>query len=165
MNKKLTITLGQQNHCQLCYDKFRYPLTDVTGTLELCNDVWTFQKLRASNHSGQVRCNGSLTPLAEGVYLTLTFDGRDLALDDELRNALPERMQKQWNDLQPKGAINLIEAKVNFTSADKQLSVATTVEPVPDSVSIHPTFFPYRLEKLKGTSRFQPTTGSPNFSI
>ncbi len=163
MNKKLTITLGQQNHCQLCYDKFRYPLTNVTGTLELCNDVWTFQKLKGSNHSGQVRCDGSLTPLADGVYLTLTFDGRDLALDDELRDALPERMQKQWNDLQPKGAINLIEAKVNFTSADKQLSVATTVEPVPDSVSIHPTFFPYRLEKLKGAISFSTDDGLARF--
>ena len=35
MNKNMTIELKPQNHCQICYDKFRYPLTGLVGTLEL----------------------------------------------------------------------------------------------------------------------------------
>ena len=116
MNKNLTIELKPQNHCQICYDKFRYPLTGLVGTLELVNDVWSFRNLKASNHSGQVFCNGSITPTSDGVNLALQFQGRDLVLDNELRDALPERMRKQWNDLNPKGSVNLIEAKVNYTT-------------------------------------------------
>ena len=64
-------------------------------------------------------------------------------------------MQRLWNDLRPKGSFNLILAEVGYKSADKKLNVTTRVEPVGDTVSIEPTFFRYRLEKVQGAINFR----------
>src|SRR5262249_16001342 len=86
--------------------------------------------------------------------LALEFRGRDVVLEEELRDALPVRMRQLWNDMKPKGSVNLVKADVSFSSADRQLHVTTAIQPVGVTVSIHPIFFPYRLEKIQGGITF-----------
>lgn len=151
MNQHLKVGL---NRCSVRYEKFQYPLYNVTGDLEMINGQWTFRNLQGTNHIGRVTCEGSLAVFPAGVNLSLEFKGRDVVLEEELRDALPPRMQCVWNELRPKGTFDLTSAKVGYTSADKILSVTTSVEPVGDTVSIDPTFFPYRLEKVQGSITF-----------
>ncbi|HEY2828040.1 MAG TPA: AsmA-like C-terminal region-containing protein [Pirellulales bacterium] len=151
MHQHLQVDL---DHCSVRYDRFAYPLYNVVGKLEMVDGQWTFRNLEGANHTGHVTCNGSLTRLPEGVSLSLEFRGRDVVLEEELRDALPPRMQPVWNDMKPKGSVDLVEADVNYTSADKQLRVKTTVQPVADTVSIQPAYFPYRLEKVQGAITF-----------
>jgi hypothetical protein len=152
MNQHLVVTL---NRCSVCYDKFRYPMYNVTGTLEMVDGHWTFRELAGSNHAGHVTCEGRLTPVPEGFDLFLQFRGHDLVLEEDLRDALNPRMQRLWNELKPRGSFNLALAEVGYKSADKRLTVTTRVEPVGDTVSIEPTFFRYRLEKLQGAINFR----------
>lgn len=142
------------DHCTLRYDRFPYPLYNVVGKLEMVDGQWTFRNLEGANHTGHITCDGSLTKLADGVNLLLEFHGRDVVLEEDLRDALPPRMQPVWNDMKPKGSVDLVGAEVNYTSADKQLRVKTTVRPVGESVSIQPAYFPYRLEKVQGAITF-----------
>lgn len=151
MHQHLQVDL---DHCSLRYDRFPYPLYNVVGKLEMVDGQWTFRNLEGVNHTGRIACNGSLTKVPDGVNLSLEFRGRDVVLEEELRDALPARMQPVWNDMKPKGSVDLISAEVNFTSADKKLSVKTTVQPVADTVSIQPAYFPYRLEKVQGAITF-----------
>ncbi len=152
MNQHLVVTL---NRSTFCYDKFRYPMYNVTGTLEMIDGHWTFRDLAGTNHSGRVTGEGRLTPVPDGFDLSLQFRGHDIALEEELRDALNPRMQRLWNELRPKGSFNLILAEVGYRSADKKLSVTTRMEPVGDTVSIEPTFFRYRFEKLQGAINFR----------
>jgi hypothetical protein len=151
MHQHLQVDL---DHCSVKYDKFPYPLYNVVGKLELIDGQWTFRNLEGINHTGHVTCDGSLTKLANGINLALQFHGRDVVLEEELRDALPPRMQQVWNDVKPKGSVDLVGADVSYSSADKQLHVKTTVQPVADTVSVQPSYFPYRLEKIQGAITF-----------
>lgn len=151
MHQHLQVEL---DHCSLRYDRFPYPLYNVVGKLEMIDGHWAFRGLEGANHTGHVTCDGSVTPVGQGVSLALEFKGRDVVLEEELRDALPVRMQPIWNDMKPKGSFNLLQADVSFTSADKQLKVKAAVQPVGETVSIDPTYFPYRLEKVQGGITF-----------
>ncbi len=153
MHKELHVTL---NRCSMCYEKFRYPLSNVVGQIDVVDNLWTFRNFEGTNDTGRVRCNGSLTQLTDGAgaQLRLNFAGDDIVLEDELRDALNPNIQRLWNDLKPRGSIKLVSADVNYQTGDSQPSVEVTVSPVNDSVSIHPSFFPYRLEQMKGQITF-----------
>ncbi len=151
MNQHVTIGLKR---CSVRYDKFPYPLYNVTGDLEMVNGQWTFRNLQGTNHTGHVTCEGSMATSPDGMNLSLEFAGKDVVLEEELRDALPPRAQSVWNELRPKGSFDLISSKVGYSSADKRLNVVSTVQPVGETVSIEPTFFPYRLEKIQGSATF-----------
>ncbi len=151
MSQDADITL---NRCSFNYDKFPYPVNNVVGNLKLLNGNWFFQNLQGVSHSGHITCQGNLTKAGDGFALQLEFGGTNVALDDELRDALPNRMQPLWNCLKPRGSFNLLSAKVDYSTSSRKLDVVTRTEPVPGTVSIEPTFFPYRLENLRGELEF-----------
>src|SRR5690606_18504276 len=104
------------------------------------------------NDTGIVRCGGTLQQAIGGSSfdLQLNFTGDDIVLEDELRDALPFHAQCLWNEMKPQGKIKLILAKVNYKSGDQHPTVVTTIAPAGESVSIYPSFFPYRVERMKG---------------
>ncbi|HTQ39248.1 MAG TPA: AsmA-like C-terminal region-containing protein, partial [Pirellulales bacterium] len=151
MHQHLQVEL---DHCGMRYDRFSYPLNNVVGRLEMIDGQWNFRGLEGENHTGRVTCDGTVTPVGQGFSLALEFHGRDVVLEEELRDALPPQFQPIWNDLKPKGSFNLLDAAVNFTSGDSHPQVKVAVEPVGETVSIDPTYFPYRLEKVQGAIGF-----------
>lgn len=151
------------NRCTVQYEKFPYPLYNVTGDLQMDNGQWIFRNLEGTNNNSHVTCQGNLMKLDSGIALSLDFQGHDIVLEESLRDALPPRIRQLWNELRPKGSINLVNAAVNFTSAtdqkDQKFDVNATIKPVEETVSIHPTFLPYRLERLKGAINFSLADG------
>ncbi|HEY2883228.1 MAG TPA: hypothetical protein VGJ15_12360, partial [Pirellulales bacterium] len=160
MDQDLKVAL---DHCMLRYEKFPYPLYNVVGNLEMVNGLWTFRDLEGTNHTSRITCVGDLTPLPQGLALSMEFRGRDIVLEEELRDALPPRMQQTWNDMRLKGAVDLASAQVNYTTADKRLDVVTTIKPVGESVSLNPMCFPYRVEKVQGAITFHSLDGRAKF--
>jgi hypothetical protein len=138
----------------LRYDKFPYPLHEIFGTVEMRDEAFVFHDdLRAVNDTGRITCRGQLLPDADGGELTLTFHGDQLPIDEELRDALNPGSQRLWNDMKPRGMLNL-DAEIRYRLREKALSVAVRAEPVGDTASIEPSYFPYRMEKLHGTFSF-----------
>lgn len=150
IEKQIVVNL---NHCAIRYDGFPYPIYNVLGTIDVTNDRWEFRDLRGTNDTGQIGCQGHFTS-DNGGQLELNFSGYNIAIEDELRNALRPNLQQVWNDSQPRGRIEL-SSKVTYGFADKQLGVAVRVVPVAETVSIEPSYFRYRLEKLKGAIHFE----------
>jgi hypothetical protein len=139
---------------QLRYDKFPYPLADIYGTVEIRDDLFLFHDdLRAANDTARITCKGQLTPGAEGGELTLNFHGETVPIDEELRDALNPASQRLFNDMKPRGMLR-IDSEVRYRLSDKQLSVWVRGEPLDDTASIEPAYFPYRLDKLHGTFTF-----------
>src|SRR5262249_51327077 len=127
--------------------------------LKMRNQKCSSRILEGTNNNSHITCQGTLVKLAQGIALNLDFQGHDIVLEESLRDALPPRMRQLWNELRPKGSINLVNAAVSFTSADQKLDVNTTIKPVEETVSIHPTFLPYRVERLKGAINFSLADG------
>ncbi|MDX1964905.1 MAG: AsmA-like C-terminal region-containing protein [Pirellulales bacterium] len=143
-------------NCTVKYDKFPYPLHSVRGTVELRDNVWTFRDLEGYNDTGRVTLRGELVPVADGNELRLTFTGTEIAIEPELRDALPPRAKVFWQRLQPRGMLDLQMAVVTYRTADKSLQIQITATPVGETVMFEPEFFPLRLEKVRGVFRYSP---------
>ena len=151
-HRQLALHLAQ---CSLRYKNFPYPLTEIAGRIEMDDDRWSFCQLSGVNGTSRVTCNGRLDPTPEGSELLLNFTGTNVLLEDELRGALlHSNMQQVWNDLRLRGIIDL-GAEVRYRTGQERPSVVLRAELHPDSVSIEPVYFPYRLEKLRGLLTYQ----------
>jgi hypothetical protein len=137
-------------NCSLSYAGFPYPLSNVAGTIRMEDGRWTIQDLVGSNDTGVVRCTGGLEPVGDddGV-LTLALAGRGVVLERELRDALPAGMHRIWDDLDPRGSADF-QATVRHRVKARRTQVELQATPQADSVSIAPSWFPYRLERLRG---------------
>jgi len=157
MHHKMQVQL---KNCMLKYDKFPYPLMNIHGTLDMEDHRWTFNDLEGTNDSGVVRAQGRLAPINDSYEFTMSLTGTEVPFEEELRDALKPDMQKLWNDMRPRGAMDLI-ADMKFVPDRKEFDLTLRGEPHGD-VSIEPTFFPYRLEQLKG--RFTYHDGHAEFT-
>ncbi|HYW78845.1 MAG TPA: hypothetical protein VE890_04675 [Thermoguttaceae bacterium] len=148
VQKTVNITL---NRCSVKYEKFPYPIYNIRGTLAMRDDHWTFYELVGDNDAGRITCDGTLQRPQDGQRLHLTFTGRDVAIENELRDALvlKPNVQRVWNALQPRGMVDLV-AEVDYLPQTKKLSVGLRAEPQSATASIEPIPFPYRMEKLSG---------------
>lgn len=146
MHKHLIVAA---NRCSIRFDKFPYPLTNVRGTIEMIDKSWTFRNFEANNDTARVTCQGQFTEGLHGKELVLKFVGHNVPLEEELRDSLKPSFQQVWHDLRPRGTIDLT-ADVRYLADTKKFTVAVHVEPQPESTSIEPVRFPYRLERLEG---------------
>jgi hypothetical protein len=138
------------NRCSMRYERFPYPLNNISGTLVMSDGAWTFHDLEGTNDTGRVTCEqGWLKPPQQGNELYLRLVGTNVPLEEELRDALRPDIQLAWNNLKPRGTVDLV-ADVHYLPEQKKLSVSMTAWPRADSTSIEPVHFPYRLEKLRG---------------
>src|SRR5690606_30069843 len=87
-----------------------------------------------------------------GHQLALTLVGEQVPLDDKLRLALPPVHQSVWAAVRPvsSGRVNFIAHIGHLLCADQQPNVHLQITPQPQTVSIEPTCFPYRLDNLTG---------------
>ncbi len=138
----------------MCYEKFPYPLQNIRGTIEHRDGVWQFRNLEGHNDTAEVRCQGVLTPERDGHRLALAISADNVPLEEELRDALSSQVQHLWMSLKPRGSCDL-NADVTYTSSDKRLGLRVDARPRPDTTSIEPVAFPYRLEKLRGAIHYQ----------
>ena len=136
-------------NCSINHERFAYPIHNIRGTLDWSGEAWTCRELRGTNDTGEIECRGSFRPTPHGSELDVQLVGRNIALEDELRSALPVHMQTAWQDLKPRGLVDL-DADVRYMLASKQLSLGLRATPVADTVSIEPRAFPYRLEAVQG---------------
>lgn len=150
----------------LAYAGFPYPLSRVSGSVRMRDGRWEVVDVSGSNDSGVVRCSGTFGAAADGAEeLLLRFAGSRLALEDELRDALPAAMRRVWNDISPRGLVD-VTAVVRHRVGRPMPQVELEATPHGQTVSIEPAWFPYRLEKLDGrlswsdgTLRFEGVRG------
>lgn len=137
--------------CTLSYVGFPYPLSGVSGIIRMDRGRWTIHDVVGSNDTGVVRCSGALEPKGDSDgELTLRLVGHDVVLERELRDALPSGMRRIWDDVDPRGNAEFT-ATVRHHVRQRRTDVELEAAPVGDTVSIEPAWFPYRLERLRGS--------------
>jgi len=149
--------------CSIRYDKFRYPIQRIRGTLRMTGREWSFRDLKGFNDSGFVTCTGNWIPAEpNGGELSLDFRATDVALEDELRDALGAGAQRVWAGLRPRGTLDRLDVSLRYRSWDKKLDIDVWAEKWPTSqnvegrsVSIEPVWFPYRMDQLIGSVHYR----------
>lgn len=143
-------------NCTMRHRLFPYPFTDVQGWVVVDGPQWRFLQFSGKNDQGKVFCDGSFGPDGTGHHgLDLAFTGQNVTLENELRDALPAERRAIWDDIEPRGEVNLTHSKVHYSTATKKVTIDADVVPAGDSVSILPRQFPYRLERLRGTLKLR----------
>jgi hypothetical protein len=145
----LTLSL---NHCSIRYDRFSYPISNIKGTVVMEDGRWSSDDLEGVNDTGRIFCRATLQPTREGPELALRFTGLGIALEDELRDALPPPAQKVWSDLRPRGSVNL-RADVSYVGGRKKPDVQVYIDRIDEQATLDPVAFPYRLERLRGNGQ------------
>lgn len=154
--------------CAILYDRFRYPLYGIRGTLAMNNDHWSFRDLEGHNDSGWVTCHGSWTPHDDGgTLLVLDFNAMDVPLEDELRDALKPEAQHLWRTLQPRGTLDQLRVHVQYASAAKDLSLVISAVKHPEeqnvagrTITLRPTWMPYEWNNVEGSLEIRNGTAT-----
>ncbi|MBN1588994.1 MAG: AsmA-like C-terminal domain-containing protein [Pirellulales bacterium] len=134
----------------ICFEKFPYPLERIYGRIERFPDGrWELRDLHGTNDTAQIWCNGQLTNGPDGKQLTLRLVGKDVPLDNKLRKSLKESMQQAWDNLDPRGMID-VQTDITWSVDRKKLDMVVVAQPQPDTASIRPRMFPCQMEKLHG---------------
>ena len=152
VNRDINIDLHDSH---LRYQKFDYPMEDVSGRIHIDDDGFTFTDIQGNNGSGTVVCNGSWNPRA-GLQLALICEST--SLDRHLRNALTSDLQEIWDGFRPQGVLPtgrvFLDLPPGSAYADIRV-VANLGDPSqlenPLGVSVFPTWFPYRIDKVAGS--------------
>ncbi|MHC4406841.1 MAG: AsmA family protein, partial [Planctomycetota bacterium] len=154
-NKHLTITL---NGCSVKYDEFRYPVSNIRGTIRMNgrtgmgDDLWEFIGLEGTNDTARVTCRGELRPTPEGKWLALSFTGTDVPLEEELRDALPQANVRQlWDNLTLRGMIDVKDLEVRYLVGQGKPRVSFRAVPHSEKTSIKLVHFPYQVDDIRGT--------------
>src|SRR5207249_4483784 len=89
---------------------FPYPLENVSGFVDVYPDHWEFQNFQGSHNGGHVVLNGKSIPRTDNAGqnafgISLEITGRNVALDQELRDALRpmKELHKAWETFDPTG--------------------------------------------------------------
>lgn len=153
MHKYVRISLDRSNRCSITHDKFPFTLSSLEGTIELNDDEWKFKDLVGTNGPGVVKLAGRVSTVPGAAGMVVEIDAKNVALTDELRNALQPRMQELWDAMRPNGKIDAT-ATVRFDTTERKTSVALRAFPRDDATSIgtsiEPVTFPYRMRLLGG---------------
>jgi len=150
-------------NCSMRYDRFRYPIYNITGRLLMDDDQWTFKDLEGKNDSAFVTCNGSWKPdPITGAVLSLNFDATDVPLEEELRDACAPNAQRFWNSLHPRGTIDRVVVQLQYLAASKALSLDVMGQKRDAdgniegrSITIKPSWLPYQLDDVVGAVRYR----------
>jgi hypothetical protein len=135
----------------ICWDDFPYPLTNVSGTLEIYPDHWAIRQFQGTHKSGHILVNGRSTPKDEkgeshGIKLEIT--GRNVTLNDDLREALRpmKGLYDAWFTFRPQGNL-FFTATVDRPSSDpRELKVKVNAQ----RACVKPAFFPYLIQDIAG---------------
>lgn len=111
------------NGCIATYAGFPLPLSDVRGRVVLEPGKVTLAGVRVRHEDSTIELNGGGTWDNGVSRLSLRLKADGLPLNDALRRAVPWRLRKLWNEVQPSGTVDLDLEKLEVTSRPDQPTV------------------------------------------
>lgn len=90
-----------------CYEAFALPAEGLTGRVRVTRDAVTIERLAGRTNEGTFELAGRVTLDGDRTETVLTVEARDVAFSETLREALPWRLRRLYNDYQPQGRFDL----------------------------------------------------------
>ncbi len=135
--------LDLNGDCSMKWVGMPYPVSNLTGRLELHPDLWTFEDMRGSNGQAIISGSGSVKKLPGNSTRSLPGDGDPLVIDlhlnaenipfnQQLRDSLPPAWQKSWATLNPIGSSD-VDAKIHLEPG-KPEQYHLEIDPKPETL-------------------------------
>ncbi|MGI9470691.1 MAG: AsmA-like C-terminal region-containing protein [Rubripirellula sp.] len=159
------------------YEKFKYPLYNVAGKIQIDDDIVNIMGLRGTNtNSGTVHCDGvyrmprkspektirisDLPSEDDGSRLALRFHSNNVPMDNALRSSLQRSTQDVWDAIEPSGILDELSVQLeqqgggtpiqlNLLANQKDRDRVTS-----QTLSLRPSSLPYRIDVTGGTVSF-----------
>ena len=108
---KIDAELDLNERCAMRWSGLPYPVTNLTGHLELHPNLWKFKDLRGDNGQAVITGSGSVEKLdvpwsgpGEPLKVDLSLSAEKLPFDDQLRESLPPAWRTTWTTINPNGS-------------------------------------------------------------
>ncbi len=137
---------------QLRYEKFTYPLYNVTGQIRVHDSLVHLSRFRGTNaNAGEVLCEGyyrmpsrqessaestyrvsdrapelSLPTLPPEPRMVLNFNATNVPMDESLRSSLPVSTRQTWDALMPGGVLDRLDVVLTLAERDRPLELDIT---------------------------------------
>lgn len=125
---------------------FPYRVENVRGRLRISPQRVVFEDFSAEAEGARVRLRGQSYTQTNGVHVEVGITVKDLALDERLTRAMPEKWQAPWRKLHAAGRADVTCSVVR--APGEELSIEMDVDPA--AASIEPEQFPYRIHSFQG---------------
>ncbi len=114
------------------YRHFPYDFEDARGTLRLTGGRVLFDNLTARHGAGRITATGVVNNTRSWAGFELCFRGQDVALNDDLYAALPDKYRRLWRQAAPLGLCD-----VAATVGRPEGSAATGALPADVAIEAH----------------------------
>jgi hypothetical protein len=156
---------------RVLYDYFPYPLTDVTGVLDIRPDGWECRDFQGRHGQGilyvQIQSRAAPGPAVGGGrpadvqppnVVKVSLQGRGIRLDDPdfvraltpLGRGEPTPLQKAWETLALAGRMNFAAEVLNRPGQPQDIDVGVEIK----GCTMKPRFFPYAMDQVTGQVRY-----------
>ncbi|SIO31147.1 AsmA-like C-terminal region [Singulisphaera sp. GP187] len=146
--------LSLNENCSIRWDGLPYPVSNLTGDLELHPDKWIFRKMKGRNGQAEITGSGDVEKLpgpgpGDRLAVKLKMRAEKLPFDEQLYDALPPAWRKSWETLNPNGSSN-VEAEI-LVHPDRREQYHLVIDPRPET-AVQLKFGPPRQPGGKDTS-------------
>jgi hypothetical protein len=104
--------------CRATFAQFPLPMSEIDGVVEITPGKVAISQVTARNGPAEVMLRGSLTLDGHEVTGVLSGSVEDLKLSEAVKQALPWRLQRLWNEVQPTGTAGLSIEELAFTFSE-----------------------------------------------
>jgi hypothetical protein len=102
--------LDLNERCGITWVGLPYPVSNLTGRLEIHPDRWLFQNMKGFNGQAEISGSGQVKKLPgsdDQLKVDLKLKAVKLPFDDQLRESLEPAWQKSWAVLRPNGSCDV----------------------------------------------------------
>ncbi|MCC7293105.1 MAG: hypothetical protein IT449_13675 [Phycisphaerales bacterium] len=137
--------------CQAAYDRFPYLGEHITGVVEVTPLGVFVNGLRGHRGDGTITLNAWTADLAGPAATRVAIEGRNIALDEDLRAAVPEGFRAVWDQFAPSGRADLrVSIERPGEGQQRANDWSNRIEARLHDAALTYKAFPYRIESLDG---------------
>ncbi len=111
----------------LTYARFPLPLTSVSGQILAVPGQIQLSDVKATHENARLTLSGDVRYQPGGIDTSLKIRAADLSFSEALRQAVPWRLRRMWNDLEPQGAFDLDLQKLHIQTRQDQRALTELV--------------------------------------
>jgi hypothetical protein len=161
VSRSVEVTFSE---CSIKYDQFRYPIVNISGEAVLDNQRLILKDFAGRNDGARIKSSGTCQTREGGIEsLDLQFDAFDIALDEELQNAMPLTVKGLWDQLQPTGSMDHAHVLIRKNQLNDKLDLRVEISEHRDStanigrsVAFRPAALPYSINDVACEIVYQP---------
>jgi len=131
------------------YSEFKYPIEHLTGRIDFTEKSALLNNLHGLHKGVKLVFNGFSSDFGPNLKYQIQFTSDNMALDDDLYNALSEEKRKFWSVFSPSGLV-----AINYSCGRSQANKKTVLAVKLLGTGAVCRYFPYPLKNLTGILLF-----------